>query len=36
LIFVDQAPPESIRAAAHDITCRAFEIHVLAVSCASD
>jgi hypothetical protein len=33
--IVDQVPPESIRAAAHDIACRAFEVHVLAVgTCA--
>jgi choline dehydrogenase-like flavoprotein len=34
-IIVDQVPPESIRAAAHDIACRASEVHVLAVgTCA--
>src|SRR6516162_6908543 len=34
-IIVDQVPPESIRAAAHDIACRAPEVHVLAVgTCA--
>ena len=35
LIVVDQVPPESIRAAAQDIACRASEVHVLAVgTCA--
>jgi len=29
--IVDQVPPESIRAAARDIACRAFNVHVLAV-----
>src|SRR5262249_29342131 len=34
-IIVDQVPPEPIRAAAHDIACRASEVHVLAVgTCA--
>jgi hypothetical protein len=34
-IIVDQVPPESIRAAAQDIACRASEVHVLAVgTCA--
>ena len=34
-IIVDQVPPESIRAAAHDIACRASEVHALAVgTCA--
>jgi hypothetical protein len=34
-IIVDQVSPESIRAAAHDIACRASEVHVLAVgTCA--
>ncbi len=33
--IVDQVPPESIRAAARDIACRAFDVHVLAVgTCA--
>lgn len=33
--IVDQVPPASIRAAAHDIACRAFEVYVLAVgTCA--
>jgi choline dehydrogenase-like flavoprotein len=32
LIIVDQVPPASIRAAAHDIACRASEVHVLAVA----
>ena len=33
--IVDQVPPASIRAAAHDIACRASEVHVLAVgTCA--
>jgi len=33
--IVYQVPPESIRAAAHDIACRASEVHVLAVgTCA--
>jgi hypothetical protein len=31
LIIVDNVPPASIRAAAHDIACRASEVHVLAV-----
>src|SRR5215469_12857846 len=31
LIIVDQVPPVSIRAAAHDIACRASKVHVLAV-----
>src|SRR5262249_22613763 len=30
--IVDQVPPESIRAAARDIACRAFDVHVLAVA----
>jgi hypothetical protein len=35
LIIVDQVPPESIRAAAQDVACRASEVHVLAVrTCA--
>ena len=35
LIIVDNVPPESIRAAAQDIACRASEVHVLAVgTCA--
>jgi hypothetical protein len=35
LIIVDQVPPESIRAAAQDIACRAPKVHVLAVgACA--
>src|SRR6516164_3630759 len=35
LIIVDNVPPESIRAAARDIACRASEVHVLAVgTCA--
>jgi len=35
LIIVDQVPPESIRAAMHDIACRALEMHVIAVgTCA--
>ena len=29
--IVDQVPPASIRAAARDIACRAFDVHVLAV-----
>jgi len=34
-IIVDHVPPESIRAAAQDIACRASEVHVLAVgTCA--
>ncbi|MCA6108333.1 GMC family oxidoreductase N-terminal domain-containing protein [Bradyrhizobium cenepequi] len=34
-IIVDQVPPESIRAAAHDVACRASKVHVLAVgTCA--
>src|SRR5215813_10123274 len=33
--IVDQVPPESIRAAARDIACCAFDVHVLAVgTCA--
>ena len=33
--IVDQVPPASIRAAARDIACRAFDVHVLAVgTCA--
>ena len=33
--IVDHVPPASIRAAAHDIACRASEVHVLAVgTCA--
>jgi choline dehydrogenase-like flavoprotein len=33
--IVDHVPPESIRAAAHDIACRTSEVHVLAVgTCA--
>jgi hypothetical protein len=37
LIVVDQVPPESIRAAAQDIACRASEVHLLAVgTCAVD
>jgi hypothetical protein len=32
LRIVDQVPPASIRAAAHDIACRASEVHVLAVA----
>ena len=33
--IVDQVPPESIRAAARDIACRAFDVHVLAIgTCA--
>jgi hypothetical protein len=33
--IVDQVPPESIRAAARDIACRAFDVDVLAVgTCA--
>jgi NAD(P)-dependent dehydrogenase (short-subunit alcohol dehydrogenase family) len=33
--IVDQVPPESICAAARDIACRAFDVHVLAVgTCA--
>jgi hypothetical protein len=31
LIIVDNVPPEAIRAAAHDIACRASEVNVLAV-----
>ena len=31
LIIVDNVPPESIRAAAHDIACRPSEVNVLAV-----
>ena len=31
LIIVDNVPPESIRAAAHDIACRASEVNVPAV-----
>src|SRR5215813_9304381 len=35
LTIVDNVPPESIRAAAQDIACRASEVHVLAVgTCA--
>jgi hypothetical protein len=35
--IVDQVAPASVRAAAHDIACRAFEVHVLAVgTCAID
>ena len=35
LIIVDNVPPESIRAAAQDIACRASEVHVRAVgTCA--
>src|SRR5262245_40943450 len=35
--IVDQVPPASIRAAARDIACRAFDVHVLAVvTCAID
>jgi hypothetical protein len=35
LAIVDNVPPESIRAAAQDIACRASEVHVLAVgTCA--
>jgi hypothetical protein len=34
-IVVDHVPPESIRAATHDIACGAFEVHVFAVvTCA--
>jgi hypothetical protein len=29
--IVDQVPPQSIRAAARDIACRAFDVHMLAV-----
>ena len=37
LIIVDQVPPESIRAAAQDVACRASEVHVLAVGiCANN
>jgi hypothetical protein len=33
--IVDQVPPASIRAAARDIACRAFDVDVLAVgTCA--
>src|SRR5438105_4268390 len=31
LIIVDNVPPESIRAAAHDIACRALKVNILAV-----
>jgi hypothetical protein len=31
LIIVDNVPPESIRAAAHDIACRASKVNILAV-----
>jgi hypothetical protein len=31
LIVIDYEPPESVRTAAHDIACRASEVHVLAV-----
>ena len=31
LIVVDDVPPESIRAAAHDIACRASKVNILAV-----
>jgi hypothetical protein len=31
LIIVDDVPPESIRAAAHDIACRASKVNILAV-----
>jgi hypothetical protein len=35
LIVIDYVPPASIRASAHDIACRASEVHVLAVgACA--
>ena len=35
LIIVDNVSPASIRAAARDIACRAFDVHVLAVgTCA--
>jgi hypothetical protein len=35
LIIVNNVPPESIRAAAQDIACRASEVHVLAIgTCA--
>jgi hypothetical protein len=31
LVIVDDVPPESIRAAAHDIACRASKVNILAV-----
>ena len=31
LVIVDNVPPESIRAAAHDIACRASKVNILAV-----
>jgi hypothetical protein len=31
LIIIDYVPPESIRAAAQEIGCRASEVHMLAV-----
>ena len=35
LIIVDNVPPEPVRAAAHDIACRAAEVHGLAVRSSS-
>jgi len=31
LIVVDNVPPESVRAAAHDVACRASKVNILAV-----